>query len=213
MAPSAKAVSFMVADAFPVFCDGLVSDLPKDFPKCSVEIFDTVVKLMQSLNRFNKTIVFLGTNICNQPADEISRELLKQHEEVKLIIVANMFDRQMMERMFSAGALGCLTYHDDKDEIEYCVKRVMKGETYESRFYIEEKKRNGESAEENGYRPTPKQREVLQLLVKGMINKQIAEEMNCSVYTVNGHMSNLRKNTNTHNRVELQNYAREKGWV
>ena len=43
----------------------------------------------------------------------------------------------------------------------------------------------------NGFRLTPKQKEVLIYLAKGMQNKQIAEAMNLSVSTIKLHVSSI----------------------
>lgn len=45
--------------------------------------------------------------------------------------------------------------------------------------------------------------EVASLLVKGYSNKEIASELTISTYTVNDHVKNIYRKTNTHSRIEL----------
>ena len=43
---------------------------------------------------------------------------------------------------------------------------------------------------------------VLELVAKGMINKQIAEELNISIATTKAHLESIYKKLNAHNRVQ-----------
>ena len=58
---------------------------------------------------------------------------------------------------------------------------------------------------------TPREAEVLRLLAKGHTNRQIADALNVSVRTVEGHRSNLMSKLELHSRVELTSYAEEHG--
>ena len=58
---------------------------------------------------------------------------------------------------------------------------------------------------------TPREIEVLRLIVQGYTNRQIAEVLTLSVRTVEGHRSNLTDKLDLHSRVELARYAREHG--
>lgn len=56
---------------------------------------------------------------------------------------------------------------------------------------------------------TPREIDVLRLIVQGYTNRQIAEVLTLSVRTVEGHRSNLTEKLGLHSRVELARYARE----
>ncbi len=43
---------------------------------------------------------------------------------------------------------------------------------------------------------------VLELVAKGMINKEIAEELNISIATTKAHLESIYKKLNAHNRVQ-----------
>lgn len=50
---------------------------------------------------------------------------------------------------------------------------------------------------------TAKEQEILKLLKKGKLRKQIASEMAISINTVNTHLRNLHLKTGTHSTQEL----------
>jgi len=56
---------------------------------------------------------------------------------------------------------------------------------------------------------TPREIEVLKLIVQGYTNRQIAEKLCISVRTVEGHRANLCGKLGLRSRVELVRYARE----
>ena len=43
---------------------------------------------------------------------------------------------------------------------------------------------------------------VLELVAKGMINKEIAKELNISIATAKAHLESIYKKLNAHNRVQ-----------
>jgi DNA-binding CsgD family transcriptional regulator len=55
-------------------------------------------------------------------------------------------------------------------------------------------------------RLTPREREVAELIAKGLSNKEAARELTVSPATVRDHLSNIYRKTGLRNRVELSNY-------
>ncbi|HEY9667337.1 MAG TPA: response regulator transcription factor [Coleofasciculaceae cyanobacterium] len=56
---------------------------------------------------------------------------------------------------------------------------------------------------------TPTELKVVQLVARGLGNKQIAEQMNVSQRTIESHVSNMLGKTGLHNRTELARWAIE----
>lgn len=56
---------------------------------------------------------------------------------------------------------------------------------------------------------TPTELKVVQLVAKGMANREIAEAMSVSQRTIESHVSNMLGKTNLHNRTELARWAIE----
>ena len=57
------------------------------------------------------------------------------------------------------------------------------------------------------------EREVLQLLARGLTNRQIADRLVVSERTVRFHVSNVLAKLGVENRVQAARYALEHGWV
>ena len=51
-------------------------------------------------------------------------------------------------------------------------------------------------------RLTPREREILNLLSKGYVDKEIADSLHISIWTVHGHMKNIFEKLGVHTRTE-----------
>jgi DNA-binding NarL/FixJ family response regulator len=69
--------------------------------------------------------------------------------------------------------------------------------------------RNGRAEEQL----TPREREILQLIAEGKSNKDVANLLNLSVYTVETHRANLMQKLNLRSVPELILYAVRKGII
>lgn len=54
---------------------------------------------------------------------------------------------------------------------------------------------------------SPREKEVLQLVAEGKSNKDVAEILNLSTYTVESHRTRIMQKLNLHNTAELVLYA------
>ncbi|WP_372876294.1 response regulator transcription factor, partial [Pseudomonas sp.] len=60
---------------------------------------------------------------------------------------------------------------------------------------------------------TPREREVLQMLVQGLSNKAIARMLEISVRTVETHRLSIRRKLDVDTPAGLAKYALERGWL
>jgi two-component system response regulator NreC len=60
---------------------------------------------------------------------------------------------------------------------------------------------------------SPREKEILQLVAEGKSNKDVANLLNLSVYTVETHRGNLLQKLNLHSIPELILYAVRKGVI
>jgi len=55
---------------------------------------------------------------------------------------------------------------------------------------------------------TPRQNDIVRLILKGFTNQEIADQLSVSIYTVKNHKQMLFKKVNVKNSIELANYVR-----
>jgi DNA-binding NarL/FixJ family response regulator len=120
-----------------------------------------------------------------------------------------------LREAIKSGASGYILKRAAEAELITAIQIVMRGDMYVDpsmlRGLIVEKPNTANSRQETFESLTPREIDVLKLLVQGYTNRQIGEELNISVRTVEGHRSNLTGKLGLRNRVELVRYAREHG--
>jgi two-component system response regulator NreC len=60
---------------------------------------------------------------------------------------------------------------------------------------------------------TPRETEILKLIVEGYTNRQVSEHLNISIRTVEGHRANISDKLGLHSRLEFVRYARQHGII
>jgi len=128
-------------------------------------------------------------------------------------------DESYVLRALKAGARGYLLKDSAEADLIKAVHVVYAGKSFFSPAvskvllddYVRKLKRSG--AEDAYDLLTPREREVLQLIAEGKSNKDIANLLNLSVYTVESHRSNLMEKLNLKGLPELILYAVRRGII
>ena len=125
-----------------------------------------------------------------------------------------MYDNEsVIEKALRTGAKGYLIKESAVDEIVKAIHAVNKGDYYLSStissFMLSKlvNKSNNEFKTKNYDKLTLKEREIIQLLVEGMANKEIARQLVISINTVHTHRNNIARKLNIHKQTELARYA------
>jgi len=136
-----------------------------------------------------------------------ARQILKNHPETAVLMLSMHGEPSYVRTCLEAGARGYLLKNAMDLELADAVKRVASGEHVLD-------PRIGSLA------PTPPERnlttrelEVLQLIVNGKSNKEIATVLGVSVNTVAVHRANIMQALGLHNTAELVVFAIREGLV
>jgi DNA-binding NarL/FixJ family response regulator len=150
---------------------------------------------------------------------EAARQITAKQPNIAVVFLSMHSDEGYVLKALKAGARGYLL----KDSAEYdlinAVKAVTDGKAFFSpaisKMLVEDYMRQmQERAVEDSYELlTTREREVLQLLAEGKNNKEVANLLNLSLYTVETHRSNIFQKLNLHSGAELILYAIRKGVI
>jgi len=150
---------------------------------------------------------------------EAARQITARQPQTAVVFLSMHSDEAYVLKALKAGARAYLL----KDSAEYdlinAVKAVSEGKAFFSpaisKMLVEDYMRQmRERAVEDSYELlTTREREVLQLLAEGKNNKEVANVLNLSLYTVETHRSNIFQKLNLHSGAELILYAVRKGVI
>lgn len=130
---------------------------------------------------------------------------------VRVVILSQHEDRQYVLPLLKAGAAGYLPKRSVGSDLTTAIRAVFSGETYlhpsVSTVVLEEMRSAGCRNQENPNKLTQRETEVLQYIVQGMTNSQIALALSLSIKTVEWHRTNLMNKLNLHCVADLVRYA------
>ena len=150
---------------------------------------------------------------------EAAQRIASVLPHIAIVILSMHADEGYVLRALKVGAKGYLLKDSAEGDLIEAIKAVQRGKTFFSpeiskmlvEDYIREIRTRG--VEDSYDLLTPREREILQLLAEGKSNKEIAQALNLSLYTVETHRRNLQEKLNLHSLAELILYAVRKGLI
>ncbi len=150
---------------------------------------------------------------------EAAAQITQSRPETAIVMLSMHSDESYVLRALKAGAKGYLLKDSAESDLIRAVHSVAEGKSFFSPAvskvllddYVRKLKRSG--TEDPYDMLTPREREVLQLVAEGRSNKEVAQLLNLSIYTVETHRSNIMEKLNLRGVPELILYAVRKGII
>jgi two-component system, NarL family, response regulator NreC len=164
-------------------------------------------------------VVVMDIGMPNLNGIEAARQVTAALPEVSVVILSMHSDEAYVLRALKAGARAYLLKESAESDLIAAIRAVHNGKAFfspaVSRMLVEDYIRQLQDREiEDSYELlTTREREVLQLIAEGKSNKEIANMLNLSLYTVESHRGNLMEKLNLHTVPELILYAVRKGVI
>ena len=135
-------------------------------------------------------------------------EIKKYFPDIKVIMLTVFEEVNKIFGAIKAGANGYLLKKDSPQKILEAIEAVHRGESPMNGviaakvldYFQKQQKSNSELNQSN---LTEREKEILNLLIKGNSYKEIAPGIYISVETLNSHIKNIYRNLNVHSRSEL----------
>jgi len=140
---------------------------------------------------------------------EASRRILARLPETAILMLSMHSEDTLIRQALEAGAKGYVLKNAMDLDLVSAIKRVAEGKTVLDPQIM----RSGSLKGERDTGLTPRELEILQHIVAGKSNKQIATELNLSVNTVSVHRANIMDALGIHKTAELVVYAIRNGLV
>jgi DNA-binding NarL/FixJ family response regulator len=169
---------------------------------------------LEMAESLNPDIVVMDVAMPELNGIEATRRLATTSPRARVLALSMHKDSVYVREILRAGARGYLLKDAiDRDLLE-AVRAVARGEGYISPAVSD--------AVLTDYRRhvtnpidmlTTREREVLQLIAEGKTNKEIATNLNLSVYTVDAHRGRIMEKLNLHSTGELVRFAIRNGLI
>ncbi|WP_081209337.1 response regulator transcription factor [Salegentibacter sediminis] len=198
-----KPAHIFIVDDHQLVREGLIS-IVKSF-QGSFEFFGAAGNGVEALNviRAMETkpdVVLMDINMPHMNGMDCTRELKKLSPELRIIALTMHNQSLHIKQMLKEGVHGYVLKDCDKEELKEAILEVAGGNTYFSRgvsnkvmMEFSQLKRELNNIDISSV--SPREKEVLNLILKDKSNKEIADLLHISVRTVETHKQNLISKT------------------
>ena len=145
---------------------------------------------------------------------EGTRQICDELPLTRVIALSMHKDSVYVREILRAGARGYLLKDSEDDDLVKAIRAVARGEAFLSSAVSD--------AILTDYRKhvsnpvdllTSREREILTMIADGKTNKEIANSLNLSVYTVESHRGSVMEKLNLHNTGDIVRFALRNGLI
>lgn len=198
------ATKIVIADDHPLFRSALCQAIRQSFPDAGILECDTISALENTLDgNLDTDLILLDLHMPG--ASGFSGVVLtrKSYPEIPVIVVSASEETPIIKRAIGYGASGFIPKSADLPTICDAIIQVLSGEIW---LPVQDLDNEG-ADEEKAFAArlnslTPQQLRVYMMLTKGLLNKQIAAEINVSEATVRTHMTAIFRKLGVRNRTQ-----------
>lgn len=164
-------------------------------------------------------VAILDIGMPNLNGIEAARQIGESVPGVSIVMLSVHSDEAYVLRALKAGARAYLLKQSAEADLIAAVKAVTQGKSFfspaVSQMLLDDYMRQlrDRDVEDTYDLLTGREREILQMIAEGKSNKEIANLLNLSVYTVETHRGNMMEKLNLHSVPELILYAVRKGVI
>jgi DNA-binding NarL/FixJ family response regulator len=166
--------------------------------------FGTGEEALEKLPDSNSDIVIMDINLPRMSGIECVRKLRAQQPTVQVVMLTVYEDNDLIFKALQAGAHGYLLKRSSPDKILEAILEVSRGGAPMSSIIARKVVQSFEcpAPADEQVNLTPREREILNGVVRGLINKEIAEEFSISVETIRVHLKNIYEKLHVRSRTE-----------
>jgi DNA-binding NarL/FixJ family response regulator len=159
-------------------------------------------------------IVLMDIAMPQMDGIEATRRIKESYPQVRVLILTQHDDREYIRPLLQAGASGYVLKRSGGLEVLNAIRNVYEQgvflEPSITRQVVEDYVAINSQKDEGKPHLTEREREVLNLVVDGKSNKEIAQILKINLKTVSVHRSNLMSKLDVHNSIELVRVAAHK---
>jgi DNA-binding NarL/FixJ family response regulator len=211
-----KRTRLLLADDHPVIRRGIAACLASH-PELEVigEAHDGKETLRKA-RELSPDIILMDIDMPHTNGLAVTETLRKELPNIKVLILSMSNSSTFVPRILQSGARGYIAKDAPTEELVKAIETVQRGETFfgaEVAQIALKQLMGGNEPGANSRELSPRERDVLIGIAKGLSNKEIATQLNIGTRTVETHRDNLMRKLDIHSVGGLTKYALANGLV
>lgn len=200
-------IKVLVADDHAILRDGIRSLLESQEDIAVVGEAENGAEAIEFVRRCPPDIVLMDISMPTLNGLEATRFIHDNFPEVKVLILTQHDNPEYITPALQAGAAGYVLKRSGRRELLNALRQVYEQGAYLTgritREVLQDYSQDGNSHRNEGIHLTEREHQVLQLIVDGKSNKEIATSLGISTKTVSVHRTNIMAKLDVQTTVEL----------
>ncbi|MEK4300561.1 response regulator transcription factor [Oceanobacillus sp. FSL W8-0428] len=203
-------INIVLVDDHAILISGLKLLLQKREPFQVAGVAENGEKAIELYEKLKPHLMILDISLPDMNGLEVLKHIKQIDENAKIIVLTMYEDEEYISLIMEAGASGYIPKAAVDEELYTAIDTVMEGYIYlrpkEVTSIMKFKQTEG-SAFKLYASLSPREKEILQLIVKGHSLTEIAEELIISIKTVDTHKTRIFHKLNINKKSELVEFA------
>ena len=211
-----KKIQILLIEDNRLLRDGISAMIKKQPDMQVVATIGNGENILALIGKLKPSIVLLDLGLRSQNSLDVVKLVKKNFQETKIIVMDLIPLQADVFEFVQAGVSGFILKDANVAEFYKTIRSVYKGAqvlppnlTGSLFSQIIEHAINGSkpSAIVEAVRLTKRERQVIELIADGSTNKEIAQKLHLSTYTVKSHVHNILEKLSLHTRVQIAKHA------
>ncbi len=174
-------------------------------------------ELLEQVRRLKPDVVVMDLSMPVLSGVEVARQLRAAGSPVRLLALTMHEDASYLTELARLGVEGYMLKRSASDQLIEAIRTVGAGRSWYDPGLSARMLRKDHPPSPTSETPvrelSEREEQVLRLLARGHANKEVAEQLNLSVKTVETYRQRIAEKLGLRSRVDLVQYALRRGWL
>lgn len=208
-------IKIILVDDHQLVRDGIKSLISDSFGIDIIGEASNGVELFKQLHQVMPDVILMDISLPNMSGIEITKILKKDHPKIKILMLSMYTSEDFIFNGLKAGINGYLPKNTTRDELLLAIEEVYNGNEYFSKSisniilksFVNSAKYGNNATDDKLSILTKRETEILKLVVEGISNQHIADQLFISIRTVETHKTSIMKKLELNNTIDLVKFA------
>lgn len=190
-------ITILIADDHTIVRAGLIALLGTEPDLKVIGQAKNGIEAVRETVRLRPDVVLMDLMMPRKDGVEATVELAEKAPESKVILLTTYGTSDGISHALDAGAKGAILKNADNAQLAQAIRRVAHGGEYVSPEIRQQLALNPPIP-----KLSPRQREILESMIRGLTDRDIAKQLGIRQYSVNDHVSSIIQKLGAANRTE-----------
>jgi DNA-binding NarL/FixJ family response regulator len=205
---TATLIKVMIVDDHPLVRVGMATVIDRQRDMKTVALAEDGDRLLEVFLEHRPDVVLMDLRLRTQSGAQLTASLREKFREARVIMISNYEGDADIQQAIAAGAMGYLFKSIVEDELVDAIREVHAGRQYLPNSVTARLQEHGVDL-----RLTTREDEILELLGKGLRNREMADVLGVTDETVKSHLKSIFRKLAVSDRAEAVREAIARGFI